>query len=182
MRCPTASLCFLAVFLALGCAVTRVQAPPAEAPEAKRAEGALEALEDSTTQATEPSPSADVYRLLHESFTQLRSEYGEGAVAPLDSASILLSDLLSTSDQVLSPERLTGLIRVSLELYGILLPKTAPIAADSPLSGLLDALPNGPVASVQTHPHYQRFRILRLAGAADRYMRDNPINQEERGR
>jgi membrane-bound lytic murein transglycosylase D len=88
-------------------------------------------------------------------------------VASLDSASILLSNLLSTSNQTLSPERLTGLIRVSLELYGILLPKTSPVAADSPLSGLLDALPNAPAASVQTHPHYQRFRILRLAGTAD---------------
>ena len=59
MRCPTASLCLLAVFLALGCAVTRVQAPPAEAPSAVLPVAADVEVDDAEVGNTEVA-SADI--------------------------------------------------------------------------------------------------------------------------
>ena len=167
MRCCLSIFCLSFALFASGCATTRTQAPPSEVPEQTLSSDAIQTLEDSTACTPDEAPHQQIYRLLRRSFVNLQTRHRNDAVPPLDSAAVALADLFAAGEDSLSPQRLAGLVRVSLELYRDVLPQTVPIPLDSPLAYLLDALPESTVAQIEGHAYYREFHVRKLAAAAD---------------
>jgi len=165
VRCRFLILCVTSVFFAIGCASTRRTAPPV-APETALSQESLEVLEDSTASLPE-GPTQRGYRLLRQAFREEQAGRGSRALCALDSAACVLADLVTSASDTLTPARLAGLVRITLELYQDLLPPVAPIASHTPLAHLMDALPGDATRTILHHPYYRAFRIRILAATAD---------------
>ena len=159
--------CFLAALLLLGCATTNntiTDRPKDGLPVTK--EG-MAALSDSASRSQTPAPVARVYHYLNQAFNHLETSRKDSAAVSLDRATILLADLLTKSSSGFSGRKLSGLVRVTLELSRDLLPPTSPILPESTLHYLLTVLPDSVTSHIRQHPYYAEFWIRKLAGSAD---------------
>jgi len=122
---------------------------------------------DSVEATTSPFPTLPEQVFVRRAFRDLQWGDEAGAVSRLDSACVVLLDLMDPESGAVDVVRLLSGTRVIIELFHGLVPKAAAIEPTSGLGRLMGALPDPVRADLTDHPYYRELYLRTLAGMAD---------------